>query len=151
MDTSRPHPIFDHILCTSNGRVFNTRTRRMNSIARNGYSRIRVNGTRMMVHRLVAEAFHDNHENLPVVHHIDGNIRNNSATNLQFCSQRYNTQSINCRRDFGGIQENRGRFRLRVKMMGGRRMSFSFGSRDDAERFRIGLRLVATLSNDPSM
>ena len=151
MTTVRPHPTFEHILCYSDGRVFNTRTRRLNSIPRNGYSRMRVNGERMMVHRLVAESFHENPENLPVVNHIDGNRINNCPSNLQFCTQRFNTQSINCRRDFGGIQESNGRFRLRVKMLGEKRMSFSFDSSDEAERFRLGIRLVATLLNEPSM
>lgn len=151
MTTVRPHPTFEHILCYSDGRVFNTQTRRLNRIPKNGYSRMRVNGERMMVHRLVAESYYENPENLPVVNHIDGNRRNNSPSNLQFCTQRFNTQSINCRRDFGGIQESNGRFRLRVKMLGEKRMSFSFDSRDEAERFRLGLRLVATLLNEPSM
>ena len=147
----RPHPIYEHILSYGDGRVFNTQTRRMNIIPKNGYSRIRVNGTRMMVHRLVAESYHENPDNLPVVNHIDGNRRNNSPSNLQFCTQRFNTQSVNCRRDFGGIQESRGRFRLRVKMFGEKRISFSFGSRDEAEQFRLWIRLVATFLNDPAM
>lgn len=152
MTTARHHPTFEHILCYSDGRVFNTRTGRLNSIPKNGYSRMRVNGgRRVMVHRLVAQSFHQNPQNLAVVNHIDGNVRNNSAANLEFCSQRYNTQSINTRRDFGGICETGGRFRLRVKILGERRMSYSFASREEAERFRIGLRLIAMALNDKAM
>ena len=46
------------------------------------------------IHKLVAEAFLDNKanwENNTVIDHIDGNTSNNSSSNLQVVSQRYNT------------------------------------------------------------
>ena len=42
------------------------------------------------VHRLVAEAFLDNLNNLPYINHKDENPTNNNAENLEWCSAFYN-------------------------------------------------------------
>lgn len=42
------------------------------------------------IHRLVAEHFIPNPDNLPEVNHIDGNKQNNSVGNLEWCSREYN-------------------------------------------------------------
>lgn len=44
------------------------------------------------VHRLVAEAFIPNPDNLPCVNHKDENPSNNWVGNLEWCTQRYNLQ-----------------------------------------------------------
>ena len=60
----------------------------------NGYLKVRLcNGEKSKtfnLHRLVAEAFIDNPDNLPQVNHKDENKANNVVTNLEWCDSRYN-------------------------------------------------------------
>lgn len=60
----------------------------------NGYLRLgfHVNGKQVtkLVHRLVAQAFLPNHDNLPQVNHKDCNPSNNCVSNLEWCNNSYN-------------------------------------------------------------
>jgi len=42
------------------------------------------------VHRLVAAAFIPNPSSFPAINHIDGNYKNNSVDNLEWCTARHN-------------------------------------------------------------
>lgn len=65
------------------------------SIADNGYEQVTLYKSpkcrkKFSVHKLVAETFLDNPDNLPCVNHKDENKLNNNVDNLEWCSYAYN-------------------------------------------------------------
>lgn len=81
-----------------NGDVLNIETGKIltGSISEHGYKyyRLSKNGNKKMfyAHRLVAETFLDNPNNLPVVNHIDGNKLNNDIKNLEWVTYSENVE-----------------------------------------------------------
>lgn len=59
-------------------------------LQRSGYYYVDLQGKRRLVHRLVAEAFIDNPDDLPEVNHKDEDKVNNSVENLEWCDSKYN-------------------------------------------------------------
>lgn len=57
---------------------------------RNGYFLVRISKDCFYVHRLVAEAFLDNPDNLREVNHKDEDKTNNRVDNLEWCTSKYN-------------------------------------------------------------
>lgn len=58
------------------------------------------------IHRLVANAFIDNPNNLPQVNHKDENKQNNNINNLEWCDNRYNTRYSQSKPVFGYDGQN---------------------------------------------
>ena len=56
----------------------------------NGYRIVCLKGKMFRVHRLVAETFLNNIDNLPYVNHKDENKENNNVENLEWCTASYN-------------------------------------------------------------
>lgn len=57
-----------------------------------GYYAVRLCKKMYPIHRLVALHFLKNKDNKPCVNHIDGNKLNNSASNLEWCTLKENTE-----------------------------------------------------------
>ena len=57
---------------------------------KDGYLLIGLKGKSCRVHRLVAQAFIPNHDNLPCINHKDENPANNAVWNLEWCTAKYN-------------------------------------------------------------
>lgn len=88
---------FENYFIYDDGSVFNSSTQKMlnGSISQHGYKYYRLSKnnkkTAVYAHRLVAEAFIDNPDNLPIVNHKDGNKLNNNISNLEWVSYSDNT------------------------------------------------------------
>ena len=106
-----------------------------------GYMRIRVTLDRkklsFKVHRLVAEAFLDNQNNLPQVNHINGDKTDNRACNLEWISNKDNANHA-IRSGLwdsvfaGALKENRKRMKPVIATDGNTVLTFR--SVSDAER-----------------
>lgn len=65
----------------------------------------------LYVHRLVAETFIPNFNNLPLVNHKDENRQNNCVDNLEWCTNQYNLK-------YGNTQKNKKRKVLQYDLYG---------------------------------
>ena len=85
----------DRVIICKDGRRFpfkgKPKTVYMN---RNGYLQVNLHkGNKLRhkeIHRLIAESFIENENNLPVVNHIDENRSNNDISNLEWCTEEHN-------------------------------------------------------------
>lgn len=89
---------FENYKVTCDGRVWSKLTNRwlIPSVTKDGYLRVKLcyggNGTYKCkcVHRIVAETYIPNPDNLPQVNHKDENPKNNNVDNLEWCTSQYN-------------------------------------------------------------
>ncbi|QLL37136.1 HNH endonuclease [Lactiplantibacillus plantarum] len=99
----KKHPDIDGMEVSSFGRVRSVKGHYYkNCRGKDGYMRItfRMNGkcVNKLVHRLVAQAFIPNPNNLPEINHKDCGRTNNNVSNLEWCTYSYNNQY---REEFG--------------------------------------------------
>ena len=108
-------------------------------LQRSGYYYVDLQRKRRLVHRLVAEAFIDNPDNLPEVNHKDENKLNNSVENLEWCDSKYNA-------NYGTRNKRRGKpiqcIETGIIYWGAREMERQLGIKHNniAEAIRNGTR-----------
>lgn len=89
---------YEDYFITEDARIYNNKGEELKGkwIDNVGYYQIvlRKNKKRkyVRIHRLVAETFIPNPDNLPQVNHIDGNKLNNNVDNLEWCTNSENAQ-----------------------------------------------------------
>ena len=87
---------FEDYQITDDGRVWSKKNKRYLKLQKTtpGYCKVSLskNGNvyQKQVHRLVAETFISNPDNLPQVNHRDEDKTNNRVENLEYCSKEYN-------------------------------------------------------------
>ena len=94
-----------------------------------GYPTYKLYNKHCSVHRLLAEAFIPNPDNLPQVNHIDGNKENNSLDNLEWCTSR---QNLHHAMDNG--LHNWGRMAIIAEPMNKGDVGYVFKSQRNAEK-----------------
>lgn len=89
-------------LISDTGKVFSVQTNKIMKTYHNklGYERVELNvngvAKKEYIHRLVAETFLPNPDDLPCVNHKDENPMNNDVSNLEWCTYEYNSNYGTC-------------------------------------------------------
>lgn len=82
-----------------------------------------------LVHRLVAETYLENPNNLPVVHHKDGNTFNNKVSNLEWTTQQNNVYESYSNSGLGATRNA-----IKVRLYKGKELIGEFNSQKEACR-----------------
>ena len=90
----RVHSEFPEYHVYPNGKIWSTLTKKWLKLSKDsdGYRELKINAKRRIkAHRLVAELYLPNPDNLPFVNHLDGNKQNNHIENLEWASPAMNS------------------------------------------------------------
>ncbi len=103
-----------------NGKIFSIKRKIFLKplILKSGYCLINLSKKQFYIHRLIAEKFIPNPNNLPQVNHIDGNKQNNSVENLEWCNQRYNSNHYHNQKYPGVYKTISGTFASKYQLNG---------------------------------
>lgn len=90
-------------ICSDDGRVFDSDWNELSQRSNHGYSIVSMKTKggwkNHLVHRLIAMCFLDNPENKPCVNHKDGDKKNNTVSNLEWCT--YSENELHSHRVLG--------------------------------------------------
>lgn len=125
----------------------------------NGYQRVILSlderGKYYYVHRLVAELFIPNPDNLPCVNHKDGNKSNNFVDNLEWCTRSENEKhawriGLKNKNTLGTKGEKHGMHKLTQKQVDYIRevhkpLDSSYGSKALAEQFNVSPQTITNV------
>lgn len=106
----------------SDGRVRRNGVECVPCVDNRGYRRIRLNGKKVLLHRLIATAFIPNPEAKPCVDHVDGDKLNNSVDNLRWATNSENKRNTGSYRKVSslprGVYQSGKRFQAHIKCEG---------------------------------
>lgn len=94
----KQHPKYEHVFVTPDGKIFSNKSGKLKELTqfeKNGYLKCTIFEddnviSQKFVHRLVAETFIPNPNNLPEIDHIDCNKQNNLKDNLEWVTSKEN-------------------------------------------------------------
>ena len=130
--------IFDKYIIYSDGRIWSiTRNKFLKpSIHHTGYTRVCINKKDYRIHRLVAETFIPNPNNLPIINHINEIKSDNRVENLEWCTHRHNsTHSLGNK--IPGVHYNKGKYDVRICINGKHNYIGRFNTIEEANHFRL--------------
>ena len=115
-----PTNFTDRLIVSYVGRIYDVHTKKYRKVSliseqfKHRYPRVNLTVDRkvksFLVHRLVADAWIDNHDQLPVVNHKDRNVNNFCADNLEWVTQKQNV--LHSRNILGNWNDTRNKGRL---------------------------------------
>lgn len=101
------------------------------------------------IHRLVCTTFHENPLNLPDINHKDTNKLNNNEFNLEWCTEKQNTQHAIKMGVFDTVGENNGKHKLIEKeILEIRALKGIMTYRKIADKFNISEPMISNILNN---